>query len=595
MAKNTYNQDEELKQKISIDSLKKVIKYFKGYKSTIALALTLMLCIAFINLLPPYFMSIVIDKCLPEKNFILLTALVFILIVAFWIVRILDKKRAWHINNMAGEIIKQIRQDLFSHMQRLPLSYFDSKPHGKILVRVVNYFHQITNLLANGIFDIITNIFKMVIILFFMMAMDLKFTLVCIVVLPVFVCLLIIIRSKHSKAWESYSSKQSNLNAYLQESIAGMKITQAFAREKTNEQIFSRLCNENKKSFMRAKAFELAIPMMITLLSVGTVMAVYTLGVDRINSGNITIGMLLAFVAYVKEFWQPVISLTYVYNELVTGSVYFERIFEMMDEPLVIEDAADATDIGETKGDVEFKNVTFAYEDEASNILQNVSFHVSKGQSVALVGPTGAGKSTIINLLARFYDINGGKILIDGKDISQVTQKSLREQMSIMLQDNFLFSGTIMDNIRYSNPHATDEEVINAAKTVCAHEFIMEFDDKYNTFINEGGGSLSAGQKQLISFARALLANPKILILDEATSSIDTETEIALQKGLNRLLEGRTSFIVAHRLSTIKNCDTIMYIDNKNIAEYGTHEELMKKQGKYYDLYMAQFKFLESV
>lgn len=595
MAKNRYDQDEESNQKISLSAIKKVVKYFKGYGKTFAIALTLMLTIAFINLMPPYFISIVIDKCLPEKDFVLLIGLALILIISFALVVKLDSKRALHINTMAGNVIKKIRADLFAHLQHLPLSYFDSKPHGKILVRIVNYFHVITNLVANGIFDMITNIFKMVIILFFMLTMDIQFTIVCIIVLPVFAALLILIRSNHSKAYQSYSSKQSNLNAYLQESIAGIKITQSFVREQINEEIFSGLCKENKKAFMKAKIFELAIPMMVTLLSVGTVMAVYTLGVGRINSGNITVGMLLAFVAYVKEFWQPVITLTSLYNEIVNASVYFERIFEMMEEPLVIEDAPDAADIGETKGHVDFKNVTFAYEPQSPNILEDVSFSIASGESVALVGPTGAGKSTIINLLARFYDINGGKILIDGKDISKVTQSSLRGQMSIMLQDSFLFSGTIMENIRYSRPEATDNEVIEAAKTVCAHDFITEFAQGYNTYINEGGASLSAGQKQLIAFARALLADPKILILDEATSSIDTETEIALQQGLGRLLEGRTSFIVAHRLSTIKNCDTIMYIDNKNIAEYGTHDELIEKKGKYYNLYMAQFEFLENM
>ena len=595
MAKNRYDQDEASNQKISFATIKKVVKYFKGYGKTFAIALTFMLIIAFINLLPPYFISIVIDKCLPDRNFVLLIALALILTAAFAIVVKLDSKRALYINTMAGKVIKEIRSDLFTHLQHLPLSYFDSKPHGKILVRVVNYFHEITGLVANGIFDMITNIFKMLIILFFMLSMDVQFTLICIIVLPVFVLLLILIRSNHSKAYRVYSSKQSNLNAYLQESIAGMKITQAFTRESTNQEIFSRLCKENKKAFMKAKIFELTIPMMVTLLSVGTVMTVYSLGVGRINSGNITVGMLLAFVAYVKEFWQPVIMLTSLYNQIVNAGVYFERIFEMMEEPLVIEDAPDAITLTETVGTVDFKNVTFAYESQSPNVLEDISFSVPSGQSVALVGPTGAGKSTIINLLARFYDVNGGKILIDGNDISKVTQSSLRGQMSIMLQDNFLFSGTIMENIRYSKPEATDEEVIEAAKAVCAHDFITQFAEGYNTYINEGGSSLSAGQKQLVAFARALLADPKILILDEATSSIDTETEMALQKGLNHLLEGRTSFIVAHRLSTIKNCDTIMYIDNKNIAEYGTHDELLKKKGKYYSLYMAQFKFLENM
>ena len=362
-----------------------------------------------------------------------------------------------------------------------------------------------------------------------------------------------------------------------------------------NAEIFSKLCDENKKYWMKAKLFELSIPIFVTVLSVGTTMAIYAWGADRIGSGGIQVGMLIAFVAYVKEFWQPVNSLTSLYTQIVNCGVYIERIFEMMNEPLIVEDKHGSTDIGDVKGNVTFENVTFAYEKDSPNVLENVSFDVKKGETIALVGPTGAGKSTIINLLARFYNINGGRILIDGKDIAEATQCSVRGKMSIMLQDSFLFSGTIMDNIRYSRMDATDEEVIEASRAVCAHDFIMEFPDGYNTVVNEGGSSLSAGQKQLISFARALLADPEILILDEATSSIDTETEIALQRGLDRLLQGRTSFIVAHRLSTIKNSSRIMYISNKNIAESGSHEELIAKKGNYYNLYMAQYRFLENL
>lgn len=595
MAKNRYDQDEELVTKLNKDSLKKMLKYLKPHTKTIVITLMLMFAMAIIELLPPYAISEVIDNCIPNKDFVKLYLIVAGLTIGMLVVMIFHRIRSRITNEMATDIIKDLRSDLFRHMQYLPLSFFDSRPHGKILVRVVNYFNAITNLFANGIFDLITNLFKMVVIIVFMFMLNVKFTLVCLAVLPFFAIILMFIRTYHRKAWHTLSSKQSNLNAYLQESISGMKITQAFAREDVNAKIFDGLCKENKKYWMKAKYIERLIPAFVSILSIFTVLLIYYLGVGGIEKGTVTIGLLIAFVAYVSEFWQPVISLTALYNEIINCSVYIERIFEMLEEPLVVEDLPDAQDIGDVEGYVDFENVTFSYEEGTPNIFENVSFHVEKGETIALVGPTGAGKSTIINTLSRFYDINGGRILIDGKDIKHVTLNSLHNNLGIMLQDSYLFSGSVMENIRYGRLDATDDEVIEAAKAVCAHDFIMEFPEGYNTYINEGGTSLSAGQKQLIAFARALLNDPAILILDEATSSIDTETEIALQKGLDRLLEGRTSFIIAHRLSTIKNSSRIMYICDKNIAECGSHDELIAKKGKYYSLYMAQYKFLEDM
>ena len=306
---------------------------------------------------------------------------------------------------------------------------------------------------------------------------------------------------------------------------------------------------------------------------------------------GITVGVLVAFTAYIGRFWAPINTLAGFYNSLLTAISYLERIFETIDEPVVVKDREDAVEMPPIHGDVAFDHVTFSYEPGVP-ILKDVSFHANQGQSFAVVGPTGAGKTTLVNLLSRFYNVDSGRILIDGVDIAGVTIRSLRKQMGVMMQDSFIFSGTIMDNIRYGNFSATDEEVIRAAKTVCAHDFIMEMENGYQTQVNERGSRLSAGQRQLISFARALLADPKILILDEATSSIDTETEIILQKGLNELLKGRTSFIIAHRLSTIKNSSCIMYVDKGTILEKGTHDELMAQKGEYYKLYMSQYASL---
>jgi len=595
MAVNRYDKDEELNVRVDFSYFGMLKKYIKPHIKAIIICVLTMLTIAFLGLLPPYFLSIVIDKCLPEKNFTLLYILAAILVVSNLIIWLFQRVKAIVSHKMAMNIIQSVRSDLFKHIQKLPFAFFDSRPHGKILVRVVNYVNAIANLLSNGLFNMITNVFTMIVIVCFMFAMDARFTLVCLCGIPVFACILMFIKKRHRKAWQKYSAKQSNLNAYIQESISGMKITQSFAREEENGKIFDGLCEESKKYFMRSQYIGIATPRFVNIISVITLSLVYFYGVGRIESGAIQVGMLIAFASYVSRFWDPIIQLTNFYNEIVNVGAYIERIFQMLDEPLIIENLEDASELPKIKGDVKFENVTFSYEEDSPIILENVSFDVKSGESIALVGPTGAGKSTVINILARFYDIQKGTVTIDGHDIKHATLSSLRSQMGIMLQDSFLFSGTIMDNIRYSRLDATDEEVIEASKAVCAHEFIMSFPDGYNTEVTEGGSSLSAGQKQLIAFARTLLADPKILILDEATSSIDTETEMALQKGLERLLQGRTSFIIAHRLSTIKNSSRIMYISNKQIAESGTHEELLEKQGKYYDLYMAQYKFLENI
>ena len=595
MAVNRYDKDEELNVKVDFSYLGMIKKYLPGHGKEIVLVLIAMIVTAILDLLPPFFLSIVLDKCLPDKNYKLLAIISSLLLISYFIMFILFKVRSFNSNNMAMTVIKDIRSDLFRHMQHLPFSFFDSRPHGKILVRVVNYVNTISNLLANGFFEMITNIFKIFAILFFMFTMDVTFTLVCLAGVPVFILIVVLVRKAHRKSWQRFSAKQSNLNAYIQESISGMKITQSFAREDENARIFDELCEDTKKSRIKAIVIALTTPRFVSIISTGTLIAVYVVGVNMVSAGVVGIGALIAFATYVSRFWDPVVSLTTIYNEFVNCAAYLERIFQMMDEPLVVENLPDAKELGEIKGRVQFDDVTFSYEKNTPNILENLSFDVTPGETIALVGPTGAGKSTVINLISRFYDLNSGKILIDGEDIKHVTLKSLRSQMGIMLQDSFLFSGTIKDNIRYAKLDATDEEIIEASKAVCAHDFIMEFPDGYDTEVTEGGASLSAGQKQLIAFARALLADPRILILDEATSSIDTETEKTLQKGLERLLEGRTSFIIAHRLSTIKNSSRIMYIADKGIQECGSHEELMEKQGRYYDLYMAQYKFLEDL
>ena len=540
----------------------------------------------------PKFLQMEMDIYIPGKD---INGIVFLSLLAVVIVvySVISTRIKISVTTKVGQdIIHQLREDIFRHLQELPFSYYDDRPHGKIQVRVVNYVNNLSDLLSNGILNTITDLCNLVFILIFMFAMSPKLTFVCLCGLPVLALYVIVIKRKQRRAWQIQSNKQSNLNAYIAESINGIRVTQAFVREQRNTDIFNDLSNMYRKSWLRAVYFNFAMGPMVDLISTVTTAFIYVIGVYSIMGGSnsgIEIGVIFAFTAYISRFWAPVNTIASFYNSVLTAVSYLERIFETIDEPVLVRDEPDAADMPCIKGDVEFEDVTFSYEDGVT-ILKNINFNIKRGQSIAIVGPTGAGKTTIVNLLSRFYNIDSGRILVDGIDISKVKLNSLRRQMGVMMQDSFIFSGTIMDNIRYGNKEASDEEVIAAAKTVCAHDFIMQMEDGYNTQVNERGSRLSAGQRQLVSFARALLANPAILILDEATSSIDTETEIVLQEGLEKLLEGRTSFIIAHRLSTIKNADMIMYIDNGGMQESGNHNALLEKKGYYYNLYMSQYQ-----
>jgi ATP-binding cassette subfamily B protein len=421
----------------------------------------------------------------------------------------------------------------------------------------------------------------------FMFAVNATLSLVILAGLPFFIGIMLLLKTKQRRTWQAVSNKSSNLNAYLQESISGIRVTQIFTREMHNEGIFTRLSFNYRKAWMRTMYLNFLVPFTVDNLTTMVTTAIFFVGLLALGPEEITFGVILAMSSYAARFWQPILNLSNIYNSFINSIAYLERIFETLDEPVTVSDVPEAWELPPIQGNITFDAVTFAY-DPGLNVLENLSFDVKAGESIALVGPTGAGKTTVVNLISRFYNVTSGKILIDGHDISEMKLKSLRSQMGIMLQDSFIFSGTILDNIRYGKLDATENEIIAAAKTVCADEFIREFENGYMTEVNERGSKLSQGQRQLISFARTLLANPRILILDEATSSIDAKTERLLQKGLNELLRGRTSFIIAHRLSTVKNCHRIMYVSNKGIAECGTHDELLAKRGQYYKLYSAQ-------
>ena len=593
MARNKYDVDEVLEDKFDLNQLKRLLAYLIPYRKRFVSVGFMMLSASAFTMLIPQFFQKVMDVCIPNKDMNGIAFYSFLTLLAAFYSAFSLRYKIKYTNQIGQQIIHDMRYDIFEHLQELPFSYYDDRPHGKIQVRVVNYVNSISDLLSNGILNTITDLCNLVFIIVFMLILNVRLTLVCLCGLPILAIVIVVIKKKQRTAWQVQSNKQSNLNAYIAESINGIRVTQSFVREDVNSGIFNNLSGSYRKSRMRAVMFNFTMGPSIDIISIITTAAIYVLGVSWMINGEtgITVGVLVAFTAYIGRFWAPINTLAGFYNSLLTAISYLERIFETIDEPVVVKDREDAVEMPPIHGDVAFDHVTFSYEPGVP-ILKDVSFHANQGQSFAVVGPTGAGKTTLVNLLSRFYNVDSGRILIDGVDIAGVTIRSLRKQMGVMMQDSFIFSGTIMDNIRYGNFSATDEEVIRAAKTVCAHDFIMEMENGYQTQVNERGSRLSAGQRQLISFARALLADPKILILDEATSSIDTETEIILQKGLNELLKGRTSFIIAHRLSTIKNASCIMYVDKGTILEKGTHDELMAQKGEYYKLYMSQYASL---
>ncbi|EEU91115.1 ABC transporter ATP-binding protein [Enterococcus faecalis] len=592
MARNTFDVDETLEKEFNWSHYKRLGAYIKPYKKAVFKTLFVIILANLASMLGPYFTKIAIDQVIPQKNLSLLLILgaifLFSLVIIGWCMRY----RIYAITEIGQDILKDMRFSIFEHLQKLPFSYFDSRPHGKILIRVVNYINTLSDLLSNGLINLISDLFNVIITLIFMLFIDVKLTLYSLLLLPVLFVMVLFIQGKQRKAYQVLSNKQSNLNAYIHESISGIKITQSFAREDENFQIFNEVSEEYRQSFMKAVRVQYLLWPAVQNISVITTCFIYFVGIRQLGV-SVTTGTLIAFIGYINNFWNPVINIGNFYNSLITATAYLERIFETMDVVPEIQDAPHAIELPPIKGTVDFQHVYFRYE-EGKNILTDVSFHIEPGQTIALVGPTGAGKTTIINLLSRFYDVNEGAVKIDGYDVRDVTLRSLRKQMGVMLQDTFIFSGTIIENIRYGNLAATEEEVIQAAKIVRAHDFIKDLKDGYETVVEERGSTLSAGQRQLISFARALLADPKILILDEATSSIDTKTEELLQEGLQQLLKGRTSFIIAHRLSTIKNSDKIFYIDGGRIVEEGSHDQLMAKHALYHHLYQSQYDLLKS-
>lgn len=587
--RNTYREDEEQEEHVNVHELMRVKKYMKPYTTKLLLVILVVISGSIIMTAMPMITKMLIDVVLPHKNYTYLYAIIAVFMVLIVLYELGLAYRTLAITRIGQMIIRDMRRDIFTHVQSLSFDYFDSRPHGKILIRIVNYINTLSDTLSSGFINVFSDVFVLIITLITMFVIDWRMALWSLALFPIFIIWTRTLQILQRKASKKLSNKQSNLNAYLHESIAGVKTTQTFAREATAYATFQEQQAEVRTAWMRNVRVQMLLWPGASIIETAAIALLYYVGVSNLGGMNVSTGTLIAFVWYSTTFWDPVVNIGNFYTQLVTCSVYLERIFETLKIKPNIVDNPDAKELPQIRGKVDVNDVVFRYEEGGRPILNLVDLHVSPGQTVALVGPTGAGKTTLVNLLSRFYDVSEGSITIDGHDVRSVTLNSLRKQMGVMLQDSFIFSGTVRENIRYGKLDATDEEIEAAARTVHAHEFISEMSKGYDTEIEERGATLSAGQRQLISFARVLLANPRILILDEATSNIDTRTEEALQAGLAQLLKNRTSFVIAHRLSTIEKADLICVIDHGQIIERGTHTELMAEKGAYYRLVESQY------
>jgi len=590
-----YTDDDVIEKPFNWAQLARLFQYMKPYKAEFVPIIIVMIIGTLTRLGIPLLIWRGIDHYI-EPNIGTgktgdLWLLGLIMIVLYIIQMVATRFRIKRTNVIGQKVLHDLRAHLFTHIQRLSFRFFDKRPAGSVLVRVTNDVNTLQELFTNGVVNLLMDIIQLCGIVIILLTINLKLGLAVIVTVPIMFFISTSLRRKIRFAWQEVRMKNSRINSHLNESIQGMKVTQAFVQEKNNIDFFQKMNASNLKSWNRASMMNQAFGPIIEITAAVGACILYWYGTYLISIEAFTIGLLVAYSSYMSNFWEPINRLGMLYSQMLIAMASSERIFEFIDEQPNVKEKEEAITLSEIKGDVKFENIVFEYE-KGRAALKGISIDVKAGQTIALVGHTGSGKSTIINLLCRFYDTTEGRILIDGVDIRDLSLSSLRQQVGLVMQDTFIFSGTIKDNIRYGKLDATDEEIYSAAKAVNAHDFIMQLPDGYETQVEERGNVLSMGQRQLLSFARALLSNPKILILDEATASIDTETELKIQEALKVLLKGRTSFMIAHRLSTIRHADDIIVLDHGNIVEQGNHEQLMNRQGVYFGLIQAQYRFV---
>lgn len=591
-----YPQESAVEKPFNWQQMARLLNYLKPYmKTLVPMAMAAMLVNMIVRLTVPILIGdYVVDRAIADRNTTLLTYLIIGIAVLYLANYMANRYRIKIVNTLGQKTIYDLRKELFSHVQRLSHNFFDNRSAGSILVRILNDVNSLQELFTNGIINLLMDVMMLVGIVAILFFLSPQLALAVLVILPVMFYISTKLRRNIRRSWQDVRLQKSRLNSHLNESIQGIRITQSFIQEEENTQYFNGVnANNFEKERLAMKKSAYFGPFVEMSNAVGTVILI-AYGSHLIINETISVGIFVSFAFYLGMFWEPISRLGQIYNQLLVAMASSERIFEFLDEQPNVDEKVDALPFNEMTGHITFDHVRFSYDDERI-ALHDISLDIKPGTTVALVGHTGSGKSTIANLISRFYDPTNGRVLIDGHDLRDMKVQSLRSHISVVLQDTFIFSGSIMENIRFGRPEATDEEVMDSAKIVGAHDFIMRLANGYETEVEERGNILSAGERQLLSFARALLANPKILILDEATASIDTEAEMKIQEALRKLLKGRTAIMIAHRLSTIREADNIIVLEHGKILEQGNHNQLIEHEGEYYHLVKSQFEMLDEL